>query len=32
MTLLDEHCRESGGRYADKSLGLWQVADLPPLV
>jgi hypothetical protein len=31
MTLLDEHCRESGGRYADKSLGLWQVADLPPL-
>ncbi len=29
--LLDEHCREDGGRYADKSLGLWHLADLPPL-
>lgn len=29
--LLDERCREEGGRYTDKSLGLWRLADLPPL-
>jgi len=28
-TLLDERCREEGGRFADKSLGLWHVDDLP---
>lgn len=27
--LLNESCTEEGGRYADKSLGLWRVADLP---
>jgi hypothetical protein len=31
LALLDEHCGEEGGRYADKSLGLWRFADLPPL-
>lgn len=30
-TLLDERCREEGGRYADKSLGLWRLADLPQM-
>jgi hypothetical protein len=29
--LLDERCGEDGGRYADKSLGLWRLADVPPL-
>ena len=28
-TLLDERCREQEGRFADKSLGLWHVGDLP---
>jgi hypothetical protein len=28
-TLLDERCRDQGGRFADKSLGLWHVGDLP---
>jgi SAM-dependent methyltransferase len=32
LALLDERCREEGGRYPDKSLGLWRFADLPPLV
>jgi hypothetical protein len=27
-TLLDERCPEDGGRYADKSLGLWRLTDL----
>ncbi len=27
--LLNEGCTEGGGRFADKSLGLWRVADLP---
>jgi SAM-dependent methyltransferase len=29
LTLVDEGCTEYGGRYADKSLGLWRIADLP---
>lgn len=29
LRLLNEQCREGEGRFADKSLGLWQVADLP---
>jgi Methyltransferase domain len=29
--LLNERCTEAGGRFADKSLGLWQVADLTGL-
>ena len=28
LALLNEHCTESDGRYADKSLGLWRVEDL----
>ena len=28
--LLNEGCTEGGGRFADKSLGLWRVADLRP--
>lgn len=27
--LINEGCTEGGGRFADKSLGLWRVADLP---
>ena len=27
--LLDEDCREDAGRYADKSLGLWRLDELP---
>jgi hypothetical protein len=29
LELLDEGCTEHGGVFADKSLGLWRVADLP---
>jgi hypothetical protein len=28
LELIDEKCTEGGGTYADKSLGLWRVADL----
>ena len=28
LELVNEHCTEGGGTYADKSLGLWRVADL----
>jgi hypothetical protein len=27
--LVNEHCTENGGRYADKSLGLWKLEALP---
>jgi hypothetical protein len=27
--LLNEGCREAGGTYDDKSLGVWRIADLP---
>jgi hypothetical protein len=27
--ILNEECTEAGGAYADKSLGVWRVADLP---
>lgn len=30
--LINEHCRENAGRYADKSLGLWRLSDIEPLV
>lgn len=29
VTLLNEGCTEQNGNYADKSLGLWRIADLP---
>lgn len=29
LQLLNEGCTEGGGRFADKSLGLWRCADLP---
>jgi hypothetical protein len=29
LRLINEHCTEGGGAYADKSLGLWRLADLP---
>jgi hypothetical protein len=29
LELLNEHCTEGEGRFADKSLGLWRVAELP---
>ncbi len=29
LRLLNEGCTEGGGRFADKSLGLWRCADLP---
>lgn len=29
LELINEHCTEKNGRYPDKSLGLWRVADLP---
>jgi hypothetical protein len=28
MKLINEECTEDGGKYADKSLGLWQVEQL----
>ena len=27
--VIDEKCSEAGGAYADKSLALWRLADLP---
>jgi hypothetical protein len=30
LFMLEEGCTEDEGAYADKSLGLWRVADLPP--
>ena len=30
LGLIVEGCQEEGGAYADKSLGLWEVAALPP--
>ena len=33
MVLIDEECTESGGRYSDKSLGVWWIgASQPPAV
>jgi hypothetical protein len=29
IRLINEKCTEGGGRYADKSLGLWKLAELP---
>ena len=29
LELINENCRADGGRWADKSLGLWRIADLP---
>ncbi|HZZ44093.1 MAG TPA: class I SAM-dependent methyltransferase [Tepidisphaeraceae bacterium] len=29
LEIINEHCTEKNGRYPDKSLGLWKVADLP---
>lgn len=29
LELVNEHCTESGGRHADKAMGIWRVADLP---
>jgi hypothetical protein len=29
LLTLNENCSESGGEYADKSLGVWRMADLP---
>jgi len=29
IRLIDEKCTEGGGRYSDKSLGLWTMADVP---
>ena len=29
LRLINEQCSESGGLYRDKSLGLWQVQDIP---
>jgi hypothetical protein len=29
MALINENCVEEGGAYADKSLGLWRIQDLP---
>jgi hypothetical protein len=29
LELINEGCTEKGGRFPDKSLGLWRVADLP---
>ncbi|MBS1787351.1 MAG: class I SAM-dependent methyltransferase [Acidobacteria bacterium] len=28
LRLINEHCTEDGGRYSDKSLGLWKLADI----
>ena len=32
LALLSEGCTEGNGRFRDKSLGLWRVADLPEFV
>ncbi|MGH7414328.1 MAG: class I SAM-dependent methyltransferase [Candidatus Rokuibacteriota bacterium] len=29
--LINEHCPEDAGRYADKSLGLWRLSDIKPI-
>ena len=29
VEIINERCTEAGGAYADKSLGLWRLADLP---
>ena len=31
LALIVENCTEQDGAFADKSLGLWRVSDLPPL-
>jgi hypothetical protein len=31
LRLINEHCTEDGGKYTDKSLGLWRLKDLPDL-
>jgi hypothetical protein len=31
LRLIEENCTEDGGKYADKSLGLWRLSDLPDL-
>jgi len=31
LRVINEHCTEGGGKYADKSLGLWRLKDLPML-
>ncbi len=31
LQLINENCTEGGGQYADKSLGLWRISDLPDL-
>ncbi|HEX8999730.1 MAG TPA: class I SAM-dependent methyltransferase, partial [Blastocatellia bacterium] len=32
LRLINERCTEEGDRYADKSLGLWRLSDLPNLM
>jgi len=29
LLLINENCTEDGGQFADKSLGLWRISDLP---
>ena len=29
LVILNEGCSEGGGAYADKSLGVWRISDLP---
>ena len=29
LDLIVEHCTEENGAYADKSIGVWRIADLP---
>ena len=29
LRLINENCTEGGGNYADKSLGIWRISDLP---
>lgn len=31
LELLNERCSEDGGKFADKSLGLWDISDIPLL-
>ena len=31
LRLINEQCSEGGGLYQDKSLGLWQVQDIPKI-
>lgn len=30
LELVEEQCTESGGAHADKAMGFWRIADLPP--